>query len=81
MSIAKNGINNKIEWKMKMHMAGKDYHSLLYRAEFMGERIQCEIHTPVTKTGFGKAKVYFFIDGDERKYKTEEGMIKAIQNR
>lgn len=65
MAVTEKGINNKIEWKLTCHMSGTKEHSLLYRAEFMGKKIQCEIHTPVKNNRggfkeFGKQKVYFF---------------------
>lgn len=83
MTIAKKGINNKIKWEMRTHVNGTEYHSLLYRAKFMQKGIQMEIYTPVTNNWggykeFGQAEVSFFIDGDEREFKTEEEMINAI---
>lgn len=84
MSMAQKGINNKIKWEMRTHVNGTEYHSLLYRAKFMQKGIQMEIHTPVTNhwgdhKKFGQAEVSFFIDGDEREFKTEEEMINAIK--
>lgn len=72
--------NNKINWCMVMHVNGRDMHSRLYRAEVMGRGVQMEIHTPVSKHGkFGKSRVYFFIDGDKREFRTEEELINAIK--
>ncbi|MFW9879627.1 MAG: hypothetical protein ACFFG0_41660 [Candidatus Thorarchaeota archaeon] len=83
MTIAKRGINNKINWKMNSHYSADKEHGLLYRSEFMGKGIQCEIITPVKRNiggfkDFGKQKIYFFIDGDDREFKSEEELIDAI---
>lgn len=85
MNIAKRGINNKIDWKMIHHMSGSKYHSALYRSEFMGKKIQCEKHTPVLRDyggpkDFGEPEIYFFIDDDEREFKTQKELINTILN-
>lgn len=73
-----------IDWQLKLHLNGEKYHSRLYRAKYKGFGIQMEVHTPVLKSfdgpkDFGKAETYYFIDGDEREFSTEEELIKAIE--
>lgn len=73
--------NGKIKWKYRMHINGTEYHSVLYRSEYMGRGVQCEIHTPVIGFGqYGRAKRSFFIDGDEREFESEEVLRQAIES-
>ncbi len=59
MTIAKKGINNKIKWEMRTHMAGTEYHSLLYRAEFMGKSIHLSKNTMENQRDSDKHKGLF----------------------
>ena len=73
-----------INWQLKLHLNGEKYHSRLYRAKYKGFGIQMEVHTPVLKNhggpkDFGKAETYYFIDGIEKEFSTEEKLIKAIE--
>lgn len=66
-------------WEFRMHINGFKQHSLLHRDDKL--KIQREIYTPVDKDGFTnskKQKVYYFIDGDDREFKTEQELIKAL---
>lgn len=72
-------VNDKIRWKMESHFAFTKQHSLLYRAEFYGLGIQMEVHTPVKNGKFGEQRVYFFIDGDKREFKTEDELKAAVK--
>lgn len=68
-----------IQWKMEMSMSFDDKHSLLYRSKYMGYGIQMEINTPKDKyDNFGEGVSSFFIDGDEREFKTQHDMLVAI---
>ncbi len=66
-------------WEFRMHINGYKEHSLLHRDDKL--KIQREIYTPVDKNGFTNSKkqrVYYFIDGDKREFRTEEALIKAL---
>jgi hypothetical protein len=72
-------MHEQIFWKLHMHLNMGHIHSLLYRSEYKGYGIQCEIHTHMKKNQRpGKSKFYYFIDGDPREFKSEEELIKAI---
>lgn len=68
-----------INWKLITHISGTKQHSILYRSKYKGKGVQREVHTPVRKNGFGKAKVYYFIDDDPREFRNEEELIKALE--
>jgi len=66
-------------WEFRMHINGFKQHSLLHRDDKL--KVQREIYTPVGKDGFTnskKQKVYYFIDGDDREFRTEQELIKAL---
>jgi len=66
-------------WEFRMHINGFKQHSLLHRDDKL--KVQREIYTPVGKDGFTnskKQKVYYFIDGDNREFRTEQELIKAL---
>ena len=71
---------NKIEWELKLSVAGIKQHSLLYRSEYKGKGIQKEVHTQKNKNNFGKSEVSYFIDNDKRKFKTEEELLKILES-
>ncbi len=69
-----------LNWKLELSISGA-IHRLLYRSEYKGRGVQMEIHTPVideVRMEFGEAKRYFFIDGDERQFRTQEEMMEAL---
>ena len=66
-------------WEFRMHINGGKQHRLLHRDDNL--KVQREIYTPVGKDGFTnskKQKVYYFIDGDDREFRTEQELIKAL---
>lgn len=66
-------------WEFRMHINGIKEHSLLHRDDKL--KVQREIYTPVGKDGFTnskKQKVYYFIDGDDREFRTEQELVKAL---
>lgn len=68
------------KFEMRMHMAGTNRHSCLYRDDSLG--VQMEIHTTKYKTGrFGKGEVIYYIDGDNREFKTKEEFMDALRER
>ncbi len=77
----------KPKWNMTLHMSHRDYHLLVYRDKEMG--VQLEIVTPIKKKyrddcfcgnpkRFGKAREYFYIDGNKKCFKTEADMLAAL---
>lgn len=73
-----------IIWKKVFHLSGSKYHSSLYTSNYKGKKLQKEVHTPVLQDyggpkDFGKAETSYFIAGDEREFKTESELIKAIE--
>lgn len=81
MSKAKSAVEALVipHWEFRMHINGFKQHSLLHRDDKL--KIQREIYTPVDKDGFTKSKgqkIYYFIDGDSREFRTEQELIKAL---
>lgn len=71
---------DRIKWRLVMHIGDENMHSLLFRGRFMGRGIQKEVYTPANRFGeFRKAETYYFIDGDEREFTTEEELIEVIR--
>ena len=70
----------KPKWTMHMHLNMSNQHSLLLRDNKLG--CQCEVYTKA-KYGYiyGKGKTYYFIDGDEREFRTEDDLIKALEEK
>ncbi len=66
-------------WKMRMHMNCGTKHHLLYRDDAL--RVQKEVHTSFRNGIPGKGKTYYFIDNDEREFRTEESLIEALRER
>ena len=63
-------------------MSFKDHHALLYRDHKLG--LQCEIYTPIIGGDeyyprFGKAKKYYYIDGDKRTFRDPKKMLTAYK--
>jgi len=69
-----------LEWSLHFSLSQDDIHYLLYRSEHKGKGVQMEIHTPVLKNGkFGKPKVAYFVDGDDKQYENENDMLASIE--
>ena len=70
-----------IKWKMVMSLSMADKHILVYRSTYMRKGVQAEKETPLNPdTGeFGKAKITFYIDGDDRKFNSEQEIVEAIR--
>jgi hypothetical protein len=52
-------------------------HSSLYRDDKLG--VQKECHVPHRNGKPCKGKTYYFIDGDDREFTTEEELIEALR--
>jgi hypothetical protein len=66
-------------WKFASHMATTKEHSILYQDKEL--HVTHEVHTPCGRRfgEFGKAKIYYFIDGDKREFTTEAELIAALE--
>ena len=62
-----------LPWKLHTSFSG-DSHHLLFRCEYRGRGLQKEVHTPKR----GSQKVYYFIDGDQREFHSEEELLAAL---
>jgi len=67
-----------INWEFKFHLNTEKQHSLLYRAEVNGIGVQKEVHTTFKRGKFDKVEVYYFIDDDDREFRSEEELLKAL---
>lgn len=65
------------KWEYRFGGHGECGASRLYRCD--DAKVQMEVHTKRSiKTGkWGKGRAYFYIDGDERTFRTEADLIKA----
>ena len=73
-----------LKWEFSRHVAASKKHIKAYRSEVDGKGVQAEIVTPVLRDyggpkDFGKPEIYFFIDGDEREFRTEKDLIAAVR--
>ena len=70
----------KPKWEFKVSLSGEKKHELLYRDDELGA--QLEIYTPVYggpySQRFGEEKWYYFIDNDERVFRTEAELVEAL---
>lgn len=66
----------KPKWEFERSISKKTHDSLLYRDANLGVRV--EIHTPFRAGHPGKDEVLFFMDGDEREFKTEQKLMQAL---
>ena len=72
--------SRKFNFKQLSHFSFEDGGSSLYRDEAL--KCQMEIHTKKNKHGeWGKGKRYFFIDGDEREFRTIEALNNALDKK
>lgn len=75
------GETMKPSWQLMAHWSHPRKHVLVYRDNSLG--CQMEVHTPVRGKEpverFGKARRYWFIDGFEDRYRSEEAMIEALK--
>jgi hypothetical protein len=74
---------SELQWKFSGHLAMDKQYIKTYRSEVDGKGVRVEIVTPVLRDyggpkDFGKPEVYFFIDGDEREFRTEKDLIAAV---
>lgn len=78
------GCSMKPNWQLMASWSHPTKHILVYRDLDLG--CQMEVHTPIKKgrgpghpNRFGKARRYWFIDGYDDEYKTEEAMLKDLE--
>ena len=65
-------------WRLSSHMNLGKIHALLYRDN--EKKVQAEVHTSFTKMGQprqGTERMYYFLDGDKRTFRTEEELMAA----
>lgn len=66
------------DWRLSASLSCKKYHVLLYRAVVNGEEVYKEVYTPVRRGKFGKSTVVYFIDGDDRRFNSEEELLSVL---
>lgn len=70
----------QIKWDKQVFWSFSDVHVIKKRCTEFG--IECETYTPKKKRGgFGKAKSFYFIDGDEREFLSADELIEAYNDK
>ena len=70
----------QIKWDKQVFWSFSDVHVIKKRCNELG--IECETYTPKkTRGGFGKAKSFYFIDGDEREFLDIDQLIIAYNEK
>ena len=69
----------KFNWQLKLSLSESKVHHLIYRDDELGT--QMEIVTPKRKGKFGQQEKYWFIDGNDTEYTTQEGFLAALKER
>lgn len=68
-------------WKMVAHMAGKKEHGLMYKSNYKGYSLKCEIVTPVIHGKFGKEKHSYYADDWKDMFDTVDELKQFIDNK
>jgi len=72
---------DKANWVLQKSCSFSDRHDLLYRDDALG--VQKEVYTPVVEDRamppeFGDPEVYYFVDGSEEEFASEEALLAAV---
>ena len=70
----------EIDWKMKSSMNMSTYHHSLRRNDEYGVQMET-VTQKLNGYGSGKSDTSFYIDKDEREFKTEEDLISAYNEK
>ncbi len=72
--------SQKIEWELVIHLSLDKSFARKDSALVHGVKVYKEIHTKRDEAGFpkGKPKTIYYMEGDERNFKTPDELIKAV---
>jgi hypothetical protein len=70
----------EIKWKLACHFAGTKEHGLMYKSNYKGYMITCEIVTPKPHGKFGKERRMFYADDFKDKFDDLDSLKGFIDN-